>query len=250
LALKVLEQEPVPPRVLEPKIDRDLEMVVVRCLQKPPDLRYATAGDLADDLEAFLRDEPITARSGHFTQVLARVLRETHHATVLENWGLLWMWHSMVLLIWCILTETLDWYGIQSRMAYAGLWTVGLGAWAAVFWVMRRRMGPVTFVERQIAHIWGASMIAIAMLFPFEWWLNLKPLTLSPLLGVITGMVFLVKAGMLSGAFYVQAGVLFLTSVFMAVFPNYAHLIFGVVSALCFFIPGLKYFRQRQLSVQ
>jgi serine/threonine-protein kinase len=250
LALKVLEQEPVPPRVLEPKIDRDLEMVVVRCLQKPPDLRYATAGDLADDLEAFLRDEPITARSGHFTQVLARVLRETHHATVLENWGLLWMWHSMVLLIWCILTETLDWYGIKSRMAYAGLWTVGLGAWAAVFWVMRRRMGPVTFVERQIAHIWGASMIAIAMLFPFEWWLNLKPLTLSPLLGVITGMVFLVKAGMLSGAFYVQAGVLFLTSVLMAVFPNYAHLIFGVVSALCFFVPGLKYFRQRQLSVQ
>lgn len=250
LALKVLEQEPVPPRVLEPKIDRDLEMVVVRCLQKPPDLRYATAGDLADDLEAFLRDEPITARSGHFTQVLARVLRETHHATVLENWGLLWMWHSMVLLIWCILTETLDWYGIQSRMAYAGLWTVGLGAWAAVFWVMRRRMGPVTFVERQIAHIWGASMIAIAMLFPFEWWLDLKPLTLSPLLGVITGMVFLVKAGMLSGAFYVQAGFLFLTSVFMAIFPNYAHLIFGVVSALCFFVPGLKYFRQRQLSVQ
>lgn len=250
LALKVLEQEPVPPRVLEPKIDRDLEMVVVRCLQKPPDLRYATAAELADDLEAFLRDEPITARSGHFTQVLARVLRETHHAAVLENWGLLWMWHSMVLLIWCILTETLDWYGIQSRMAYAGLWTVGLGAWAAVFWVMRRRMGPVTFVERQIAHIWGASMIAIAMLFPFEWWLDLKPLTLSPLLGVITGMVFLVKAGMLSGAFYVQAGFLFLTSVFMAIFPNYAHLIFGVVSALCFFIPGLKYFRQRQLSVQ
>ena len=31
----------------------------------------------------------------------------------------------------------------------------------------------------------------------------------------------------------------------MAVFPDYAHLIFGVVSAACFFIPGLKYYRQR-----
>ncbi len=250
LALKILEQEPIPPRVLEPKIDRDLEMVVIRCLQKPPDLRYATASELAADLEAFLRDEPVMARSGRFTQVLARVLRETHHASLLENWGLLWMWHSLVLLVWCVLTECLDWYGVKNRMAYAGLWTVGLGAWAAVFWAMRRRMGPVTFVERQIAHIWGASLIAIAMLFPFEWWLGLDPLTLSPLLGIISGMVFLVKAGMLSGAFYLQAVVLFATSVLMAVFTDYAHLILGVVSALCFFVPGLKYYRQRQLSLR
>lgn len=250
LALKILEQEPIPPRVLEPKIDRDLEMVVIRCLQKPPDLRYATAGELAGDLEAFLRDEPVMARSGRFTQVLARVLRETHHAAVLENWGLLWMWHSLVLLVWCLLTEALDWAGVDNRLAYGGLWTVGLGAWAAVFWAMRHRMGPVTFVERQIAHLWGASMIAIAMLYPFEWWLELKPLTLSPLLGVVSSMVFLAKAAMLSGAFYIQAAVLLATSVLMAVFPDYAHMIFGIIAGLCFFIPGLKYHRQRQMSLR
>lgn len=250
LALKILEQEPIPPRVLEPKIDRDLEMVVIRCLQKPPDLRYSTAGELAGDLEAFLRDEPVMARSGRFTQVLARVLRETHHAAVLENWGLLWMWHSLVLLVWCLLTEALDWAGVDNRLAYGGLWTIGLGAWAAVFWAMRHRMGPVTFVERQIAHLWGASMIAIAMLYPFEWWLNLEPLTLSPLLGVVSSMVFLVKAAMLSGVFYVQAVVLLGTSVLMAVFPDYAHMIFGIIAGLCFFIPGLKYHRQRQMSLK
>lgn len=250
LALKILEQEPIPPRVLEPKIDRDLEMVVIRCLQKPPDLRYSSAGELAADLEAFLRDEPVMARSGRFTQVLARVLRETHHAAVLENWGLLWMWHSLVLLVWCLLTEALDWAGVENRLAYGGLWTIGLGAWAAVFWAIRHRMGPVTFVERQIAHLWGASMIAIAMLYPFEWWLNLKPLTLSPLLGVVSSMVFLVKAAMLSGVFYVQAAVLLGTSVLMAVFPDYAHLIFGIIAGLCFFVPGLKYHRQRQMSLK
>lgn len=250
LALKILEQEPIPPRVLEPKIDRDLEMVVIRCLQKPPDLRYSSAGELAADLEAFLRDEPVMARSGRFTQVLARVLRETHHAAVLENWGLLWMWHSLVLLVWCLLTEALDWAGVENRLAYGGLWTIGLGAWAAVFWAMRHRMGPVTFVERQIAHLWGASMIAIAMLYPFEWWLNLKPLTLSPLLGVVSSMVFLVKAAMLSGVFYVQAAVLLGTSVLMAVFPDYAHMIFGIIAGLCFFVPGLKYHRQRQMSLK
>lgn len=244
LALKVLEQDPPAPRLLEPSIDRDLEMIVVRCLQKPPDLRYDSSQDLAMDLEAFLRDEPIAARSGQLAQVVARVFRETHHAPILENWGLLWMWHSLVLLIACGLTWGLQQSGTQQRWPYAALWIVGLGAWAMVFWVLRRRMGPVTFVERQIAHVWGASMIAIGTLFPLEWWMNLPPLSLSPLLGIISGMIFVVKAGILSGAFYIQAACLFACAAAMAVFPSAAHLIFGIVAAGCFFIPGLKYYRR------
>jgi len=245
LALKILEQDPPAPRLLEPKIDRDLEMIVVRCLQKPPDLRYESAGALANDLEAFMRDEPIAARSGQFAQILARVFRETHHAPVLENWGLLWMWHSLVLLIACFVTEAFEWSGIAGRSAYAALWTFGLGAWAAVFWAIRRRMGPVTFVERQIAHVWGASMLAIAAMFPLEALLGLDALTLTPLLAIIAGMVFVIKAGILSGAFYFQAMCLFLAAIPMAIFKDYAHVIFGCVAAPCFFFPGLKYYRQK-----
>jgi tRNA A-37 threonylcarbamoyl transferase component Bud32 len=246
LALKLLEQDPPAPRLLEPKIDRDLEMIVVRCLQKPPDLRYASAEMLAQDLDAFLRDEPVAARSGQFAQIVARLFRETHHAPVLENWGLLWMWHSLVLLVACLLTEAVQISGVTSRIAFAALWIVGLGMWAAVFWTLRNRMGPVTFVERQVAHVWGASMVAIGSLFLLEWWLNLPCLTLTPLLAVVAGMVFVVKAGILSGAFYVQALCLFVSAIPMAVFPAFAHLIFGVVAAPCFFFPGLKYYRQRQ----
>jgi hypothetical protein len=248
LAMKIIEQDPPAPRLLEPRLDRDLEMIVIRCLQKPPDLRYKTADDLAKDLEAFLRDEPISASSGQFSQVLARIFRETHHAPVLENWGLLWMWHSVALVIACLMTEWLQFEGVTNRSAYAALWTLGLGAWAAVFWALRRRMGPVTFVERQVAHVWGASMLAIAALFPLEWWLGLATLALSPLLGVITSMVFAIKAGMLSGAFYIQAVCLMLSSILMAMFPAYGHAIFAVVSGLSFFIPGLKYYRQRKQS--
>lgn len=245
MALKIIEHDPPLPRLFDPTIDRDLEMIVIRCLQKPPDLRYPTAGQLADDLESFTRDEPVSARGGTFSDIVARWFRETHHAPVLENWGLLWMWHSVVLLVACVLTQALHWSHVQNRLWYAALWTIGLGAWAAVFWAMRRQVGPVTFVERQIAHVWGASLIAIAMLWPLEWWLDLEPLQLSPLLGVITGMVFMIKAGILTGAFYVQAACLFLTSVAMAFFPQFAHLIFGVVAATCFLVPGLKYYRLR-----
>lgn len=243
LLLKILEQDPPLPRLIIPRVDRDLEMIVIRALQKPQDLRYRSAESMGDDLQAFLRDEPISARSGQFVQVVSRWFRETHHAPVLENWGLLWMWHSLVLLLVCVLTEILQWNG-ANRWSYPLLWTVGLGAWAGVFWALRRRMGPVTFVERQIAHVWGASMIAIGMLFPIEWGLNLPPLTLTPLIGVISGMIFLIKAGILSGAFYFQAFALFVTTGFMIAYPDIAHLLYGVVAALSFFIPGLKYYRQ------
>src|SRR4029078_1723120 len=61
MVMLVLEQDPVPPRMLNPKADRDLEMICLRCLQKPIDLRYASAAALADDLEAYLHDENIAA---------------------------------------------------------------------------------------------------------------------------------------------------------------------------------------------
>tara|TARA_R110002049_G_scaffold4601_4_gene31808 strand:+ start:28810 stop:30468 length:1659 start_codon:yes stop_codon:yes gene_type:complete len=246
LVMLVIEQDPSPPRALRPGLDRDLEMIVIRCLQKPIDLRYDSADALASDLEAYLADEHVSASDGRFGQVIARTFRETHHAAKLENWGKLWMWHSLVLLVACVLTWLLDFLEIRQRMVYAAVWTIGLGAWAAVFWKMRQRMGPVTFVERQVAHVWGASMIAIAMMFPLEALLNLPVLKLSPLLGVISAMVFVVKASMFTGAFYAQAAALLATSVAMAVWPQAAHLIFGVVAAACFFVPGYQYQQRRK----
>jgi len=241
----VVEQDPVAPRTLRPKLDRDLEMIVIRCLQKPIDLRYQSGEALAQDLEAYLADERVAARSGRFNQVLARVFRETHHASVLENWGTLWIWHSMVLLVAGLLTWQMDYLGVTQVGMYVAVWTLGLGAWAAVFWKLRQRMGPVTFIERQIAHVWGASMVAIAMLFPIERLMNFEVLALSPLLGVIAAMVFIIKASMLNGVFYIQAAALLIAALLMAIQPDYAHLIFGVVSAACFFIPGFKYSRRR-----
>lgn len=243
--LMVLDQDPIPPRILNRNADRELEMICLRCLQKPPDLRYRTAEELAKDLEAFLTNEPISARGGRIGHFVARMLRETHNAQILENWGLLWMWHSLVLLAASYSTNVLQLLEVRGVYHYPILWIFGLGAWAIVFWYLRRRMGPVTFIERQIAHVWAGSMICVAGLFPIEMLMGMDPLELSPCLGLIAAMTFVVKGGILSGTFYIPAAALFATALVMAAVPLYSHFIFGTVAALCFFVPGLIYHRRK-----
>ncbi|MCC7375583.1 MAG: protein kinase [Verrucomicrobiales bacterium] len=58
----VLETEVVPPRLLRPGIPVDLETICLRCLNKVQERRYASASDVANELERFLDDRPIRAR--------------------------------------------------------------------------------------------------------------------------------------------------------------------------------------------
>ena len=243
--LAVLELDPPLPRSIDRGVNRDLEMIALKTLQKPQDLRYASAGALAADLRAFLAGEPVAARKGGVLEVVSRLLRETHHAVLLENWGLLWMWHSVVVLTLSVITDVLAWQGVESRWPYTLLWTGGLALWAPIFWALRHRAGPVTAVERQVAHIWGGTMIASMLLFSVEDLLGLPVLKLSPVLALVAGQMFFAKAGMLSGVFYLQSAALFATALLMCALPQVQHIIFGLVSAGCFFLPGLKYYRQR-----
>ena len=65
----LLETEPRPPRLWNPKVDRDLSTICLKCLEKDPQRRYSSALAVAEDLESWLRHEPIRARR---TGVFAR----------------------------------------------------------------------------------------------------------------------------------------------------------------------------------
>src|SRR4029079_19329612 len=59
---QVLNAQPVSPQLLQPSLPRDLETICLKCLEKQPDKRYATAQQLAEELDRFLQGEPIQAR--------------------------------------------------------------------------------------------------------------------------------------------------------------------------------------------
>jgi serine/threonine-protein kinase len=244
--LLIRSEEPVRPRLLNPQLDIDLELICRKCLEKRPEHRYASAADLATDLEAYLHGEPVSARSSSMVYFFTRLFRDTHHAPVLEHWGLLWMVHSVKIFSLCALTSLLYALGFHDHLTYLTFWSVSLIVWGAFFWSWRKRGGPVTFVERQLAHAWAAGVVSSIGTFVVEVLLDLPVLTLTPILSVSAGMVFLFKAGTLSGEFYWYAAFAFIGAVAMAMLgPPWSPLLLGVICAVGFFVPGFKYYHRR-----
>jgi tetratricopeptide (TPR) repeat protein/predicted Ser/Thr protein kinase len=82
---QVRNQDPVPPRRLRRSVSLDLQTICLKCLEKEPGRRYATAEALADDLHHFLQGEPIQARP---TPIGQRLWRSARRHAALVAWAL------------------------------------------------------------------------------------------------------------------------------------------------------------------
>ena len=76
LMLRIQSVDPVSPRKHNPQVPRDLEAIVLKCLEKDRNRRYASAAALADDLARWDRGESVTARRATVTYHLAKKVRK------------------------------------------------------------------------------------------------------------------------------------------------------------------------------
>jgi serine/threonine-protein kinase len=72
----VTEHEPEPPHRLNEDVPADLETIILKCLEKEPDRRYATAREVAEDLRRFLSGEPIQARRASLIYRVSKKIRK------------------------------------------------------------------------------------------------------------------------------------------------------------------------------
>lgn len=96
--LQALENDPAPLRLLNPQVDRDLETICLKCLEKDPAHRYSSARLLAEDLQRYLAGEPISVRSINLLERLGRTLHHSRVDTGFEAWGTVLLWFAAIVL--------------------------------------------------------------------------------------------------------------------------------------------------------
>jgi WD40 repeat protein/tRNA A-37 threonylcarbamoyl transferase component Bud32 len=134
---QLLEQEPVPPRSLNRRVDRDLETVCLKCLQKDPGRRYPSAEALADELERWLKGEPIRARPVGRRERLLKWARRRPHLAALSALLVLALLTGFAGVCWQWLRaeqeyrKAADRTAAEQRVTYARAIPLAYAAWLA-----------------------------------------------------------------------------------------------------------------------
>jgi eukaryotic-like serine/threonine-protein kinase len=163
--MQVLEREPVPPRLLNPNVERDLETICLKCLEKDARKRYASAEALAADLERYLAGDTIAARTVNLFDRITRALSRSAHDVEFQSWGTLLLMIGIIVFV----THTANYVAWQMGWPTWVRWITGSVQFVLIcfaFW--RHRPGkllPTTPAERQLWAIWigyfVASMVAV-----------------------------------------------------------------------------------------
>jgi serine/threonine protein kinase len=127
---QVIDSDPVPPRDFNPQLDADLEVICLKCLQKDPQQRYASAGALASDLSNWLDGAPIAARPPGRWERLSRwfrrnplpgVLAVATAAALVFGVGALWVGYAHASEAYSVATVALDDAKASDRSARAAV---------------------------------------------------------------------------------------------------------------------------------
>ena len=151
----VRSEEPAPPRILNPRIDQDLQSICLKCLEKDPGSRYASAAALADDLKRYGSGEAISIRTYNvFFRITRTLEKRSPTEDEFRSWRSALQIFAILILAghlaaFAMMTAGLPW--VLVLLARACEFTLGgMVAWH----YSRRRSVPTSGAERQLQSMW------------------------------------------------------------------------------------------------
>jgi hypothetical protein len=246
----VRSEEPAPPRLLNPTIEPDLQTICLKCLEKEPRDRYASAEALADDLDRHRRGEPIGARSYNVIVRITRTLqRHNFEEAEFRTWSTVLLLFAAIIFMGHLTTFVLLrtgqplWLDWTCRAVQLVLGVVVL---VALRW---HRLLPANATERQLWSIYlvayaisatagrlmiGSQVLGRGAAGPERW----DALIQYPISAVLSGLAFFMMGSGYWGRFYVLGVTFFALALLMPLSLTWAPLEFGGLWAVALLAIG------------
>jgi hypothetical protein len=260
--LQVMENHPVPPRLLNPHVDPDLETICLKCLEKDPRARYASADALAEDLQRYLSGESIQARSFNWLDRIQRTLERSRQDVAFHSWSLMVLLFAAIVFVEHIAVFILTMTGQPRSLVLTARASqfilIGL-----VFWRVRgNRLLPTTPAERELWTIWigyllgyGTGLLLTRMLSGWELFVpgpgapeSYRELLIYPISSVISGLAFFVMGSNYWGRCYAVGVAFWVLALLMPLHLELAPLEFGLLWSGVLLFLGLRLHRLGRLA--
>jgi serine/threonine-protein kinase len=240
----VLEAAPERPRAIDPRVAPALEAICLKCLEKDSIDRYSSAEAVAEDLEAYVRGEPVLAEAGSASRFVRLLLRESRYGEVMARWGQIWVWHSALFFALFLLTDALILSGARALGPYVAIWSAGLAGLIGVIWRHRIRGGlRLTAVERQVGQVWGLFSLGCCASALINHAQGRDISGLLPQVVLQCGLACACTAAILGGSFYIMGIACAALAIAMAHWPTASLAVFGFVFPAWLLVTGLRHAR-------
>jgi serine/threonine-protein kinase len=241
------------PSLYNPNIQNgsELELICLKCLKKQPGDRFASAADLAQDLDSCARGEETSVRPRSSIERIARhVVKGINHKLSLPGiarWGAIDLWDAGLNLA----VNGAFFALIRANQPPVLLWLVFLTYYAVWWWMFLSylfRRDPVDSTECHLALLWGGVFLAGITLFwiycpPFGPGRTAGVLAFYPPWTVVNGMAFLIVGRLYWGVYYLVGLAHFLVAALMPLRLDLAPLVYGVFVAVCMSLAAVDHIR-------
>lgn len=216
---RVRDENPYDMRQYCPNLPRDLETIILRCLQKQPADRYDSAQSLAEDLTRFINDQPLLSQSKNWLRKIGHAVSHRRQTMSMSSWPAFFMSATSLIISQMIVTAILM-TGANPWLTYVALGT-HYAIWMILYWIfLVSRSNLVSMVERSSMSLQLGMMIALLSLLPSHFYFhgsNILPL--YPYMNAIFGIGIFAHGATHWGRLYVVGTYLMLIAIAMPLLP-------------------------------